>query len=108
MPIDRGRQHEALVIVRMLADDIHATWSDRDGARRVSKRLAKPAAGALIQLMGRTQDGSPIWAKSQFSASVTFAATGSSGSVRPSRSKRQDLMPIVGRPLRSARAISER
>ena len=63
--------------------------------------------GAFIKLVWRTHDGDSIWAKSQSSASVAFAAAGSSGSVRPSRSKRQVLRPIAGRPLRSARAISD-
>src|SRR5713101_8661972 len=56
MPIDRGRQHEALVVVRVLADNVDSPGSDRDGARRIAKCLAKAATGAFIELVWRAHD----------------------------------------------------
>src|SRR5438552_19198680 len=106
MPVDGGRQYEALVIVGVLADDIDASGRDRHGARRITKRLPESGSRAFIELMRRAHDERLIRAKSQ-SASVAFSAIGNSGSVRSCRSKRQVLMPIVGRRLRSARAISD-
>src|ERR1700737_4775398 len=106
MAIDRRRKHETLVIVRVLADDIHPPGRDGDGARRIAKRLAEAIAGAFIKLVWCAH-GRSIRAKSQSSASVGLATTGRSGSVRRSRSRRQVWMPIAGRLLRKARAISD-
>src|ERR1700737_5170004 len=106
MAIDRRREDVALVVVGVLADDIHPPGRDGNGARRIAKRLAEARPGAFVELMWRAQ-GLPIRRTSQSSASFGLAATGSSGSVRPSRSKRQVLMPMVGSRLRSARAISD-
>src|SRR5438445_6147523 len=105
--VDGRRQREALVVVRVLADDVHPSGRNGDGARGITKRLAKPGPGTLIKLMGCAH-GRSIRAKSQSSASSTLSAVGNSGSVRRSRSNRQVRMPMVGRPLRNARAISER
>src|ERR1700736_579547 len=105
MPVDRCRQAKTLVVVRVVADDIDASRRDGHGARGIAKRLPEGGSGLFIQLVSRAHD---IRAKSQSSPSVGLAAVGRSGSVRPSRSNRQVRMPMVGRRLRKASAISDR
>ena len=82
MPVDGGRQDEALVIVRVLADEIDASGRHGHGARRITKRLPESGSGAFIELVRRAHDGWAIRANSQSSASVAFSAIGNSGSVR--------------------------
>src|SRR4029077_937514 len=105
MPIDGRGKDPTLVVIGVFADDVHASGRDRNGGRRIAKGLAKATSGAFVQLMRRTH-GRSIWAKSHSRASCGFAAVGSSGSVRRTRSKRQVWIPMIGRRLRSASAIS--
>ena len=57
MPIDGGRQDEALVVIGVLADDVHATRRDGDRSRRIAEGLAEGVSGSLVELVRGAHPG---------------------------------------------------
>ncbi len=102
--VDRRRQNEPVVVVRVLADDVDPSRRGDDGRRVRVERLPEQILGALRERFRRGHDR---WLKIQARASSAVSTDGSGASVCPLRSNRQVRSPTTGRPMRMASAISD-